>query len=399
MAEELFVYGSNRITIDKEHCYFEINAQKHSKKYTLDRDLRVVEALKEHIERWGYFWIGGNGEGASKHGSLRLTIYKAYHPYGRDIDYTMPKKRRYVYLCDGNPCNLTSANLYVYGDEVPYNQSRRIWHDEYRIWIKLTNQDQVFFTDYDPVLYSILSNTRLASWFVLTQGNTLPPRLSGWKSKRGSGRKLLKKVSERDGAASTARLFFKIDGYKAPIALHTVVWLYHTGKLCMRDLLKSIKDGCDELSRNNLQVDHLRNNTGNNCFHNLTAMKTADNSAKRDLVVQINLPYFFVPVRVGDRFKILCGKIDGEDITIRRVICHGVDALLDCLRQFRDLAKNSGEMLSRPEDRTKTTCLSQMLMDDGREYHGDQFNIIEGLLRATDDEFIPWTGNTAAILV
>lgn len=207
MAEELFVYGSNRITIDKEHCYFEINAQKHSKKYTLDRDLRVVEALKEHIERWGYFWIGGNGEGASKHGSLRLTIYKAYHPYGRDIDYKMPKKRRYVYLCDGNPCNLTSANLYVYGDEVPYNQSRRIWHDEFRIWIKLTNQDQVFFTDYDPVLYSILCNTRLASWFVLTQGNTLPPRLSGWKSKRGSDRKLLKKVSERDGTASSARLF------------------------------------------------------------------------------------------------------------------------------------------------------------------------------------------------
>lgn len=80
-------------------------------------------------------------------------------------------------------------------------------------------------------------------------------------------------------------------------------------------------------------------------------------------------------------------------------LCHGVDALLDCLRQFRDLAKNSGEMLSRPEDRTKTTCLSQMLMDDGREYHGDQFNIIEGLLRATDDEFIPWIGDVAAILM
>lgn len=167
----------------------------------------------------------------------------------------------------------------------------------------------------------------------------------------------------------------------------------------MRDLLKSIKDGCDEFSKNNMEVDHLRNNTGNNCFHNLTAMKTADNSAKRDLVVQISFPYFFVPVRVGDKFRILCGKIDGEDITIRRVICQGVDALLDCLRQFRDLAKNSGEMLSRPEDRTKTTCLSQMLMDDGREYHGDQFNIIEGVLRATDDEFIPWTGDGTAILV
>ena len=105
MAEEIFAYGSNRITIDREHCYLEINARKHSKKYTLDRDLRAIEKLKEHIERWGYFWIDGNGEGASKHGSLRLTIYKAYHPYGRDIDHTMPKTERYVYLCDGNPYN------------------------------------------------------------------------------------------------------------------------------------------------------------------------------------------------------------------------------------------------------------------------------------------------------
>ena len=69
MAEEIFAYGSNRITIDREHCYLEINARKHSKKYTLDRDLRAIEKLKEHIERWGYFWIDGNGEGASKHGS------------------------------------------------------------------------------------------------------------------------------------------------------------------------------------------------------------------------------------------------------------------------------------------------------------------------------------------
>ena len=68
MAEEIFAYGSNRITIDREHCYLEINARKHSKKYTLDRDLRAIEKLKEHIERWGYFWIDGNGEGASKHG-------------------------------------------------------------------------------------------------------------------------------------------------------------------------------------------------------------------------------------------------------------------------------------------------------------------------------------------
>ena len=257
MAEEIFAYGSNRITIDREHCYLEINARKHSKKYTLDRDLRAIEKLKEHIERWGYFWIDGNGEGASKHGSLRLTIYKAYHPYGRDIDHTMPKTERYVYLCDGNPYNLTSANLYVYGDEVPYNQSRRIWHDEFRIWIKLTNQDRVFFTDYDPALYSLLCNTRLASWYVWRENGALPPRLTGWKSKRGTQRKLLKGVSKSDVFTISDRLFCKIDGY--PVGLHTVVWLYHTGKIRVDDLEKSIKNGCKEMSETGLQIDHLRN--------------------------------------------------------------------------------------------------------------------------------------------
>lgn len=363
MAEELFVYGSNRITIDKEHCYFEINAQKHSRKYMLDRDLRAIETLIEYIKRYGYFWINGNGEGAGKHGSLRLAVYQSYRPYGCSIVHTMPKTERYVYLCDGNPYNLTSANLYVYGDEVPYNQSRRIWHDAFRIWIKLTNQDQIFFTDYDPTLYSILCNTKLASWYVLKPG----------------------------------RLFCRVDD--CPVGLHTLVWLYHTGKLRIDDLVQSIKDGRNELSKSGLQVDHLRNNTANDCFHNLTAMEGVKNGSKRDLTVQINLPFFCIPVRLGNNYRVLCGKINSENVVIRRAICHGVDELLDFLRQFRDTAKSSGEMLPRPEDRTKTACLSQMLMDDGREYHGDQFNIIEGLLQANDDEFIPWTGDIAAILM
>ena len=366
MAEELFVYGSNRITIDKKHCYFEINARKHKKKFTLDRDLRAVEALKSHIERWGYFWLDGRKEGAGKHGSLRLTVYKAYRAYGRDIDCAMPKDERYVYLCDGNPYNLTSSNLYVYGDEVACNQCRRIWHDEYRIWIKLLDRDQIFFTDYDPALYSILCNTKLASWYIFSENGS-------------------------------EYLFCRIDG--SAIGLHTVVWLYHSDKLRMDDLIQSIKDGSDELSKSELQIDHLRNNTRNSCVHNLTAMERTKNNSKRDLIVQINYPYFFIPVRVGGNFRVLCGKINGEDVTIRRVICHGVDELLDFLRQFRDTAKSSGEMLPRPEDRTKTACLSQMLMDDGREYHGDQFNIIEGLLQANDEEFIPWTGDVAAILM
>lgn len=397
MAEELFVYGSNRITIDKKHCYFEINAQKHSRKYTLDRDLRAVEMLIEHIKRYGSFWINGNGEGAGKHGSLRLVVYQSYRPYGCSIVHTMPKTERYVYLCDGNPYNLTSANLYVYGDEVACNQSRRIWHDEYRIWIKVTNQDPIFFTEYDPSLYSILCNTRLASWYVFRNGGTVPPRLPGWENKRGKQRKLLKEVVETDRSTSSERLYCKIADCTAPIGLHTVVWLYHTGKLRIDDLVQSIKEGSSELSKSGIQIDHIRNNTQNNCFHNLTAMEGGKNDSKNNSVVQINLPYFFIPVRVGDTFRTLCGKVNGEDVTAQRVICHGVDELLDFLRKFRDFAKSSGAMLPRPEDRTKTACLSQMLIDDGREWHGDQYNPIEELLRVNDDELIPWRGDITAV--
>lgn len=397
MAEELFVYGSNRITIDKEYCYFEINAQKHSRKYTLDRDLRAVEMLIEHIKRYGSFWINGNGEGAGKHGSLRLVVYQSYRLYGCGIVHTMPKTERYVYLCDGDPYNLTSSNLYVYGDEVACNQSRRIWHDEYRIWIKVTNQDPIFFTEYDPALYSILCNTRLASWYVFRNGGALPPRLTGWENKRGKRRKLLKEVGEADRSTSLERLYCRIDSCTAPIGLHTVVWLYHTGKLRMDDLVQSIKEGSSELSKSGIQIDHIRSNTQNNCIHNLAAMEGRKNNSKNNSVVQINLPYFFIPVRVGDTFRTLCGKVNGEDVIAQRVICHGVDELLDFLRKFRDFAKSSGAMLPRPEDRTKTSCLSQMLIDDGREWHGDQYNPIEGLLRVNDDELIPWRGDITAV--
>lgn len=367
MAQELFVYGSNRITMDKKYCYFEINARKHQKKFTLDRDLRAVEALKEHIKRWGYFWINKRGEGAGKHGSLRLAVYKAYRPYGCDVDYTMPKTKRYVYMRDGDPYNLTSSNLYVYGDEVAYNQHRRIWHDDYRIWIKLADRDSIFFTDYDPALYTVLCNTKLASWYM--------------SSENGS-----------------EYLFCRLDGCTAPIGLHIVVWLYYTGKIRLDNLVQSIRDGSDELSKSGLQIDHLRNNTQNNTFHNLAAMEAAKNSSKRDLVTQINLPYFCIPVRVGDDFRVLCGKSDGEDTIAKYVICHDVDGLLDLIRQFREVAKNSGEMLPKPKDHTKTACLSQMLIDDGREYHDGKYNLIDGLLRASDDELTPWTGDISMIM-
>ena len=38
-----------------------------------------------------------------------------------------------------------------------------------------------------------------------------------------------------------------------------------------------------------------------------------------------------------------------------------------------------------------------MLIDDGREYHGKQYNVIEALLRASDDEFTAWDGDITMV--
>ena len=74
-------------------------------------------------------------------------------------------------------------------------------------------------------------------------------------------------------------------------------------------------------------------------------------------------------------------------------MCRGVDQFLDCLEKFYEIAKASGEMLPVPEDPGMTRCISQMLQDDGEEYHGEQYNAIEGLLRAKESIFTLWNGD------
>ena len=63
------------------------------------------------------------------------------------------------------------------------------------------------------------------------------------------------------------------------------------------------------------------------------------------------------------------GVIDKD----RYIICNGVGQFLECLSRFYKIAKDSGEMLPMPEDHAKTSCISQMLCDDGQEYHGEQY--------------------------
>ncbi len=75
----------------------------------------------------------------------------------------------------------------------------------------------------------------------------------------------------------------------------------------------------------------------NDCFHNLTAMEGVKNGSKRNLTVQINLPFFCIPVRLGNNYRVLCGKINSENVVIRRVICHSIVAQL----KFQNLSNQS----------------------------------------------------------
>lgn len=345
--EEIFNNGKNTILIDKDHCYLRVHGKKKVNTWMLDRDMRAVEQIKKHISKYGNFIANGDG----KNGKLKEVVYRSYRPYGY--------KDGKVYLCNGNQFDLTSANLYVTGDYVPANQQRLIWHDEHRIWIKLRARDEVFFTEYDERLFFILCNSQLCSWYVLEKRNT-------------------------------KRLYCRGKYNGAPIGFSEIVWLYHARKIDTNNLIPSIFNGKRWLSETGLQIDHLRDNQQNNCPHSLAAMTAAQNTAKRNHVGKINLPYVFVPVRTGGSFRIICGQVAGDDPQIKYISCRDVESFLDCLAHFRSIAENSGKMLKTPLDATKTNCISRMLMDDGKEDHEGHYNVIEGLLQLQENEFEQW---------
>lgn len=358
---------------DKDRKYREkLAAQKRPKtikildRWTITNDDRAVRALNDHISQYGEFDADGNGDG----GTIAAVMYRAYRPY------CCPDFNR-VWPIDGAWSNLTDVNLRSDADEttlsdgvVPVTTQRRIWHNERRIFVKLALHDQLFFTVYTPELFQILCDKKA---------------LNGWY-----------RQEQIRNAKILYRLYCRVCG--RIVSMAEVVALYDKGKIALDNITGSVLAGKQWLRDNGLQVDHLRNNVTNNCPHSLAVMPQKIKSGKSDIITEIMLPYVFIPVRIGESFRILCGKVNGEDINAKYVRCHGVDELLDFLKKVRDFANDSGEMLPKPEDPTKTACLSEMLIDDGKEYHGNQFNIVEGLLQLNDDAFIPWAGDITQIL-
>lgn len=326
--------------------------------WIISNDARALQALNDHITRYGSYDANGHGAG----GDIASVVYRAYRPW------CCPEFNR-VWPVDGDWRNLTDFNLRSDADEtelpagvVPITTQRRIWHNEHRIFIKLPAHKQVSFTIYTPELFHILCDgALLKSWYI-----------------------------HKD------RLYCRVYG-KRIVSFADVIILFDIGKINMEDISGSLLDGKRWMQENKLETDHLRNNTGNNCPHSLAIMQKGKNSGKNDILTRISAPFAFIAVRVGEDFRILFGKLGTPDAYSRYVVCHGVDQFLECLREFYKIAKVSGEMLPAPEDHDKTRCISQMLQDDGEEYHEGQYNPIEGLLRAEDTEFTLWNGDVSLL--
>lgn len=358
----------------------EIAAKKRPKRvkimdrWTITNDDRAVCALNDHISLYGDFDADGHGAG----GDIATAMYRAYRPY------CCPDFER-VWPIDGDWDNLTDANLRSDADEailpdgvIPITTQRRIWHNDRRIFIKLALHDQLFFTVYTPELFQILCNSKA---------------LNGW----------YRQEQIRD-TKTVYRLYCRVCGKIVSFA--EIVALYDAGKVALDNITGSVLAGKQWLRDNKLQVDHLRNNTANNCPHSVAAMPYKINGGKSDIVTEILLPYVFIPVRVGETFRVLCGKArydtgtDDFDITtLKKITCEGVDEFYRLLFDFKRASSQNGDMLSRPDDRTTTNCVAQMFEDDGQEYHGDQPNIIERLLRADENEFLHWDGDISWLMM
>ena len=335
-------------------------------RWTITNDNRAIRALNDHISRYGNFDAHGHGTG----GDITAVMYRAYRPYA------CPQFSR-VWPIDGNWSNLTDCNLRSDADEatlpdgvVPITTQRRIWHDGFRICVKLPINDQVFFTEWNRELFNILSTRKILSgWYLQTQCRKTKTAL---------------------------RLYSRISG-SIIISFAGLVALFDAGKVDLNNILGSLLAGKKWMQDNQMQVDHLRDNAANNTTHNLAIMPKHQNGGKSDMVTEITAPFAFIPVRIGESFRILLGKYTGEDWYSRYIICNGVGQFLECLSRFYKIAKDSGEMLPMPEDHAKTSCISQMLCDDGQEYHGEQYNPIEGLLRAEESVFTPWDGDVSLL--
>lgn len=306
--------------------------------WIVTNDARAFRALKDHITQYGDFDADGHGAG----GDIASVMYRAYRPW------FCPEFNQ-VWPIDGDWHNLTDVNLRSDADEttlpdgmMPITKQRRIWHDESRIALKLPVRDELFFTEYSPQRFQIIANKALHGWYVQPQ--------------------------ERN-TKTAYRLYCRMAGGAASLA--EIVALHDAGKVDINDVVGSILAGKRWLRDNDLQVDHLKDNTQNNCSHNICIVKSGLNGGKSDSVTEIMLPYVFLPVRVGNMFRVLCGRAqyhadtnDYDLTTLKMIACQGADEFFKFVKEFKKAAEANGNMSKRPNDHSLTNCAAQMFADD-----------------------------------
>lgn len=334
-------------------------------RWTVTNDTRAIEFMQGYVEQHGDFDQDGHGA----EGDIATIMYRAYR------SYACPQFKR-VWPLDGDWANLTDLNLVSDADEmdfpedvVPITTQRRIWHNEKRIFIKLSGRNEVFFTDYIPLLYQILCNQKI---------------LKGWY------------VQEQTRKTKTQyRLHCRIQG-KHIISFGAIVALFFARKIDPDDIAASLMTAKKWMQDNSLQIDHLKDNPKNNCNHNLCIVKNCVNSGKSDIVTEIVLPYTFLPVRIENVFRIMCGKAkyhaDTDDYdmgTLKLISCQGVDEFFQFVKAFKKAVVANGDMVQKSEDRNLTSCVVKMFADDGQEYYNGQRNPVEYLLQADEETFTP----------
>lgn len=332
--------------------------------WIITNDDRAISVLKDHVKQYGDFDIDGHSSG----GDIWNVVYRAYRPW-------CCPEFNHVWPVDGNWHNLTDCNLRSDADEttlpngvLPITTQRRIWHDKYRIFLKLPIRDQLFFTEYTEERYHILANKTLNGWYVQPQCRN---------------------------TKTAYRLYCRIDN--RIVSMAEIVALHDAGKVDADNIADSILTGKKWLRDDDLQVDHLKDNPQNNCAHNLCIVKGGLNGGKSDSVTEIMLPYVFIPVRIGEVFRVLCGKAqyhtdtNNYDLaTLKMIACQGTDEFLKLIKAFREAVKANGDMSKRPDDHNLTSCVAQMIADDGQEYHDGKYNANEKLLGAEESDFMPY---------
>ena len=134
MMKKLNKKARNHIWKDGKHCFLTVSGKKGEKStWSMDYDERTTAHLAEHIQKNGAFTVAGRG----KKGEIKKVVFAGYYPY-KDFPGSVKTK-------NGNPFDLSSGNLYVTGDLVPANMQRRIWHDGYRIFIKRSCADDLYY--------------------------------------------------------------------------------------------------------------------------------------------------------------------------------------------------------------------------------------------------------------